>query len=308
MSFNRIIETTDKFGNRVKMYPFHISSPGLDRLIFKSEGDLSIASNFIIIQALRFGVRVIAFIVMNNHLHVLILAPDYVSAQRYADGLKQVLSHSLSVKNQEHEHTFLNIDFKPLLIHDDYHLRNTICYIPRNSLDTGIKVEDYKWSSYRAYFRGGSIPETSVKVNDLPKRHIRRILRTDMDLSSTGWYIDGQGMLEPVTTCDWRYAEAAFFNDLSFFMRVMGGVKDAGMEQVNVINRYKKLNDKDFYKIISKRSQEMFNASPADLVMEQKIRLIKILYYSYCTTVPQLARCLATPKEQVASILRISKY
>lgn len=307
MAFNRIIEIRDNNGKWIKMYPFHISSPGLDKLIFKSEEDLTVASNFIIIQALRFGVQVIAFVVMNNHLHVLILAPDYDSAQKYSDGLKQVLSHSLSYRNKEHEHTFLNIDFKPLLIQDDHHLRNTICYIPRNSLDTGIPVEEYSWSSYRAYFRGGKIPESAIRVSDLPKRQVRRILRTDIDLSHTGWYMNRQGMLEPVTTCNWRYAESAFYNDLSFFVRVMGGVRDEEMEQINVTNRYKKLNDRDFFKVASKRSQELFNSSISDLVMEQRIRLLKILYYSYCTTVPQLARCMSLPKEQIAKILRV-KY
>ena len=65
--------------------------------------------------------------------------------------------------------------------------------------------------------------------------------------------------------------------------------------------------DKDFHKIVSRRSQELFNASPTDLLLEQKIRLIKILNYSYCTTVSQLARCLAMPKEQIATILKRNK-
>ena len=305
MAFNRIIEETGPDGRRRRLFPFHISTPGLDRLVFKTGPDLTTASNFIIIQARRVGVRVVAFIVMNNHLHVLILAPSYEMAMRYAKVLKQTLSHHLSVshKDENVRNSFLKTDVKPLLIQDDHHLRNTICYIPRNSLDTGIPVEEYKWSSYRAYFRNGNIPTTSMRVGDLPKRVVRRLLRTDMDLSATGWYVDPDGMLEPASTCDWRYAESAFYNDLPFYMRVMGTVNDAEMELVNVTNRHRMLSDKDFMPIVAKRSQELFSTPPSSLLKEQKYRLLKILYYSYCTTIPQLSRCLSLPKPEVSQVL-----
>lgn len=305
MAFSRIIVETDKDGRQTRFFPFHISTPGLDKLVFLSDQDLITASNFIAIQARRSGVKVVAFIVLDNHLHVLILAPDYGTAKLYSDKLKQVLSHYLSVSNKRENvrNTFLEVDVKPLLIKDDYHLRNTICYILRNAMDAGVAVDEYRWSSFRAYFRKGSIPDSSTRVSDLPKRQVRKLLRTDMDLTDTGWYVGNDGMLEPVTTCDWRYAESAFFNEMSFFLRVLGGVNDAEMEQINVTNLNKMLVDKEFRKIVAKRSQEMFNTAPAYLVKEQKYRLIRILYYSYCTTIPQLSRCLDIPKDEVSQIL-----
>lgn len=291
-------------GEEAKTFPFHISTKGQEnRVIFKDEEDLRVVHNFIPICARRSNVIVFMDCELPTHIHAGILARSYKDAEHFGESLKISYSKYHAYKYGRDIMIFRGVDSKPTYLEDNRHLRNTICYIPRNSLDVGIRVEEYPWSGYRALFCGGQIKCSATPLSSLSARESRRIFMTGDKLKDTGWLINKNGLLEPASYCDWKYAEGAFDNDIKFFMKVLGCSDDAQMEQEMVKDRFHRKTASELILEIEKRCLNKYNRPLSMLTDGEKIPLIKSIYFSCCTSVPQLARCFGLKRDFIEWVL-----
>ena len=64
------------------------------------------------------------------------------------------------------------------------------------------------------------------------------------------------------------------------------------------------ITDNDMYDAVSKSVAERFrNKTISDLTTSEKCSIIKTLFFSHKTTVPQLARIIGLPRELVRKML-----
>lgn len=304
MAFQRIVSRTLPDGNTAKVYPFHLSLEGLeDNLLCRDEEDYDVVEKFMFVSAWESNVLVIDHVVMSSHGHAGVLAPSMQHVERMSATLKQRCSMYIADKYGEH-HMLRGTSADIQLLDTDWYVRNVLAYIPRNVVELGIKVEEYPWCGYRAMFTGGVSRAGVRAVSSLSRREKEALLHTHADLSRVPWQLDCNGHLVPSTCLDWQYLEAAFGNDQAFFLKAIGTVNCAEMEQKLVTNLRKWRPDSSFLLTVNELADRWFQKRPFELSPDQKTRLVPYLYRCYRTSVPQLARCMRMDREEVERILR----
>lgn len=291
--FDRIVYKTLPDGRMARLYPFHVCLKGLsDVILCRDDEDFDVFVKNIHLCALRKNVLVVVYIVMSNHLHVVILAQDQVSADNYALELKRINSMFFTFKYGLNK-TLKKVDFSALFLDNNSYLRNSIVYTLKNSLDAGCRVDLYSWSAYRCIFPSPEEKPTELwPVSRLSTREVERIFHTNMDISLTGWKIDNNERLDPASVCDTAYAESAFNGDISYFSRLLGTVDAQAMTAKFVDGPRTRLNDQEFFKVLSETSERWYNKTVDDLSMDNKLRLAPYIYHVVRTSPKQIARGL----------------
>ena len=187
-----------------------------------------------------------------------------------------------------------------LYLDSDWYLRNALAYVPKNALDALSRVEDYRWSGYRGMFCQGKTTSGFRRADTLTRREKEACFHTHDSLDGLPWILNANGELEPASTCDHAYLEAAFNHDQAFFLKTIGTVNMAEMQQKLVDNPRQRQNDTEMLKTIDSIAQGWFKCSLLDLPREKKVRLLPYVYRTFRTTIAQLARCFGLEPEEVA--------
>lgn len=290
-------------GEIAVVYPFHICTKG-EKVVFKSSEDLRVAFNYLPICALRSNVIIVTQCVLNTHFHSVILSRTYEDAKKFVECYKQSVSMYLSRKYGPGLEYFREVESKPIFLDTDRYVRNAICYVIANALDTGVTVDAYPWSGYRAFFQGGKLEEKTSKVSAMTKREVREILRADIRLKDVQWLIDEDNVIIPSSYCDCRYVESAFYNDASFFTKVLGLTDRDQMDMELVTEPLRKKSVEELIKEIESRSQQRFGLSLSSLSPVQKVPILKAINYSTNVSVKTLSRCFELAEEEVSAILK----
>lgn len=302
MKFQRIQLHELPDGTICRVYPFHICMEGLkNTLLCRDDEDYDVLQKTIHVCCHVNNVIVVEEIEMSTHCHVAVLAENQAAADNAGEAVKKNYSQYLSHKYGE-RNTLAGSNVKAIYLDSDSYLRNALAYIPRNALDTGASIEDYRWSSYKGMFASGK-PD-GRKVSAMTRREKEALFHTHADLSGVPWLVDNTGALIPSSSCDHRYLENAFCNDQAFFLRIIGSVSCAEMAQKLVHSSRQMLNDTEFKKLVSEKALGWFGAGISEITQEKKIRLVTYFYHTQKTTPAQLARCVGLAPDRVARILK----
>lgn len=285
------------------LYPFHICTDEQEsRVIFRNEQDLSVGVNHLVVCAKRHKVLIVAYIVMSTHIHSYVLARRYDEAKCFIDDYKRMYSMYF-----RHEYGIAGIfsRVEPAVIHVDCirYARNVLAYIHKNAYDAHARVEEYRWSSFNAFFRK-PVHCSGREVREMSRREIRLFLRVDMDLSDTEWKLDNNGIIIPGTSCLSLYLERIFNGDFQFFMKRIALVDNDEMEEKLVHMPLTLRSDQEFLKIAEEKSLETFGMPLNSISKPRKLHLLKIVAYSVKSTIPQIARCFGLSRDEVASVLK----
>ena len=303
MAFQRIVLRKMPDGCERKLYPFHISLEGMESvLLCRDDEDYDHLQKSYYLSAWKYDCRVVAEIAMSNHGHAGVLAPSLEVARRVGEDIKKRHSQYLSWKYNE-KGILNRSDICVKYLDTDCYVRNVLAYIPRNAADTGERIEDYQWSSYRAVFVQGRCPKGVRRVADLTRRERECLFRTHEDLSDVPWILDADYHLEPASACDYQYFESAFSYDQAFFLKTIGTVNMAEMQQKLVLNGRNRMVDSEMQAAVSGLADKWYGKKVWELTPEQKAHLLPYLYRSYRTSVPQLSRCLQLPRDVVAGLI-----
>ena len=306
MAFQRIVSRKLPNGKSCLFYPFHISLKGMESVVLcRDDEDYDTMEKYYHVCCLVNKTLIINEIVMSNHGHLAVLAMDYESACRSGEAIKKNYSQYFTFKYGEKK-TLLRADINVQYLDSDWYVRNALAYIPRNAMDTGSRIEDYPWSSYRSSFlqnSSGVMPGRPVAF--LSRRERERLFRTHVDLRNVPWTVDVEGHLIHASCCDNTYLESAFNNDQAFYLKTIGSMNMAEMEQKLTIGPRMRKNDAEFVVIVSDIADRWFHKPIAALTVEQKIRMLPILYRANHTTSSQLARCLQLERQRVEQVLRL---
>ena len=290
-------------GRIQKLYPFHISLEGMESvLLCRDDEDYDHLEKSYYLSAWKNGCQVISEIAMSNHGHTAILASGIEQARRTGEHIKKRHSQYLSWKYNE-TGILARSDINVQYLDNDWYVRNALAYIPRNAADAGVRIEDYRWSSYRGMFVGGRCPAGTRRVADLTRREQIRLFRTHEELSGVPWVLNDDDSIEPASACCYQYLECAFDNDQAFFLKTIGSVNPAEMQQLLVVNGRIRHTDSEMLAIISRLADKWYHQTVVELTPEQKARILPYLYRSYRTGISQLARCLQMSRELVIRLL-----
>ena len=308
MAFQRITTRQLPDGTVARVYPFHISMEGMESvLLCRDDEDYDVLQKYFYVCCWVNNVLVIIDIEMSNHGHLAVLADSLEAAVRAGEAIKK--NHSQYISHKYGEKSILaRSDVKVLYLHSDKYLRNALAYIPRNALDAGCKIEEYRWSSYNAMFSSAVRRDGAWMVSAMSRREKEAVFHTHADLSRVPWLIDKKGMLITQTACDHKYLEDAFLADQAFFLKTVGGLNPAEMYEILISGPRQRQNDAAFTLKASDIAEKWFGKTIPYLSQDKKIRVMTHLYRTCNTTVAQLARCMQMSKEEVKNTIRQSKW
>lgn len=304
MTFLRNVIRTLPDGTSTTVFPFHLSLEGLEKnLLCREEEDYDAMEKMLFVSAWEAQCIIVIHIIMSNHGHACVLAPSWEHVNRMSESFKKRSSMFIADKYNE-RHVLARTSACIQLLESDWYIRNVLAYIPRNAKDTGQRIEDYPWSGFRGMFVSGKSSQGVRKAALLSRREKEALFHTHVNLNRVPWLLDADDHLVPASCCDWEYLESAFNHDETFFLKTIGTVNTAEMEQKLTHNLKERQTDSAFILTVEDISNRWFKKAPSQLSLEQKTRLLPYLYRSYRTTIGQLARCLKEEPQTVERMIR----
>ena len=189
---------------------FHVCTDGrMLPWMFQDEGDFIAGVNRIGLCYMRTGVKVIAYVLMDNHVHF-VLRGTMPECKRFITLYKQLtgtwIYHKYGLSD------FLRqLPANIILLDSEERLLNAIAYIDRNPVVAGYRYlpTEYPWGSARYVFKNSREEEGTMSLSDMSCRVQRILLSTRVSLPGE-WRVDKNGMLCPDLFLDASIIESYF--------------------------------------------------------------------------------------------------
>lgn len=307
--------------NRPVRNCWHFSSDGNYAFaIFESESGFKAAMNRLALLTLRYKVIILAFCLMDNHIH-LILYGSKAECEALAKEFLNLTAHYNSVRHHSGEGTS-SIPVSHQAIEDEEYLLNAICYDLRNPPVSGLKYTyyDYPWSSGPLYFRSrdnwssplwtrfGDCPDEFRKylgvryAGEMGVRELKSILGSDQAIPDDWLLYDG--MVLPSSFIPVEIVEELFRSHKAFNY-FAGRNKEKEIEEM--MGTWAGLNLQDS-EMRQHRDTEMKSLFGTDkirtLSLPQRIEIGKILRRKYVTSIKQIARIVRVPLAVAERMIR----
>jgi len=228
---------------------YHVFSRGNGHQnIFLSDRDRFVFLNLLKELSERFKIDIYAYVLMENHYHLLIKTPE-ANLSKAMQWFGTTYTRRFNLLNDRDGHLFQG-RFKSIIVENDTYLLGLSYYIHRNPLRAGLvdRLSDFKWSSYPYYAYSKKIP---------------RWLKPDLILNQVGGKVKTKSYREKVQQYSdenesiWEnikhglvYGSEDFLEDLK--ERFLSKEKDVELPQYNSMFR-----DIDPHIIIKKASKAL---------------------------------------------------
>ncbi len=133
---------------------FHVMSQGINKeFIFKDDKDIMVYKR-LIKKYKRELVKIIAYCVMNNHVHILIYADEINNLTKFMHKINTIYAMYYNQKYKRVGYVFRD-RYRSEIIESQYYLKQCIDYIHLNPVKAKLceKPEDYEYSSYNEYIK-----------------------------------------------------------------------------------------------------------------------------------------------------------
>ena len=282
---------------------YHICTNGQEcQTLLRDDEDYKTACNYLVLTAWKCRISILAYIVMSNHVHVLLICRNRKIAEKFITLYKQKLSiflaHKYGIKKPLH-----GVANSISLIDSIQYFKNCIAYILRNAISAKLclKLEDYPWSSYSAYFSNNE--SEYRKISSFSLRERREILKSRDELSECNMLISNDGRILDKSFVKCAVVEEVFRSAKSFLFHI-GVCNDSQMEYEFAIKPQLHANDTDVLIATEKLAAAKFGGKRLEEISTaNKCSMIKNLFYNNKTTIPQLSRILGIPRDLIHQVL-----
>lgn len=279
---------------------YHLSSSHLEtQAIFRNENDFIFGINTLAILLVCFDVRLIAYCLMDNHLHLLVsgtldqcLAFYDRAVHRISMNAWKKYGISGILKQEE-------VDI--VAITDEQQLKNEICYIHRNPYKARIASPNaYKWSSADVYFN--AFTPVGTKVSTLSVRDRRKIFNTHLTVPEEYEFLEGRILNKSFVSS--RNASAKFRDSVEYFDTLRKFSLESIVESSHGIHESITFSDAELRERIKDICKlEMHVESHTLLSRKELLRLAILVRNRFGAGQPQLSRLLGLDKTVLDQVL-----
>ena len=279
---------------------FQINSKKLEKeLLFRDEEDYIYGMNTIALILLQFPTVVVyAFVLMSNHIHLLLGGPKK-DCEAFYDAVVHRLSLWLKRKygltgivpyGKENRTT--------VTVNGLEHFIIEVLYVLRNPFKAKICFPgDYQWSSVGMYFsaRGRM---TGRRASTFTARELRKILKTNIRVPGN-WEITPEGMIIPDFVA-WKVVEKAFEGNEAEFLRKLMEPVESRHNQLSGLPMELKFSDQEIAARVQTICRKEFNVdSHLQLARKELFRLCRTLSMRFGTSPDQLQRVVGVDKTEL---------
>lgn len=268
--------------------------------MFKDTEDFIAGVNRIGICAFETCIQIIAFILMDNHVHS-VLYGTLPKCKEFITRYKTLTGKWISSKYQLKEY-LKHLPSEFILIESEEQLLDTIAYIDRNSIVAGGRYlpSEYPWGSARYMFRERRIP-CGRHISEMSKKEVHESLNTWSTLPED-WMVDDQGMLIPERCfINIDFIEGLFRSPTRYLYHLSRKL-EGKIEMQQGIRAF--IPDKELRPVTEELAKKLFGKSKVkDLDFNSKILLARKLRYDYASTPKQISRMLSMDSEILSKFI-----
>lgn len=268
--------------------------------MFKDTEDFIAGVNRIGICAFETCIQIIAFILMDNHVHF-VLYGTLPKCKEFITRYKTLTGKWISSKYQLKEY-LKHLPSEFILIESEEQLLDTIAYIDRNSIVAGGRYlpSEYPWGSARYMFRERRIP-CGRHISEMSKKEVHESLNTWSTLPED-WMVDDEGMLIPERCfINIDFIEGLFRSPTRYLYHLSRKL-EGKIEMQQGIRAF--IPDKELRPVTEELAKKLFGKSKIkDLDFNSKILLARKLRYDYASTPKQISRMLSMDSEILSKFI-----
>lgn len=279
---------------------FQINSKKLEKeLLFRDEEDYIYGMNTIALMLLQFpAVVVYAFVLMSNHIHLLLGGPKK-DCEAFYDAVMHRLSLWLKKKYGltgmvpygEKNRTVVTVTGLE-------HFITEVLYVLRNPFKAKICFPgDYPWSSVGMYFSARE-RRNGRRASTFTARELRKILKTNVQVPGD-WEITPEGMII-LDFVAWKVVEKAFEGDEAEFLRRLMEPVETRHNQLSGLPMELKFSDQEIAARVQVICQkELHVDSHLQLPKKELLRLCRTLSIRFGSSPDQLQRVVGVDKSEL---------
>lgn len=275
---------------------FHICTDGRKlSWMFQDDDDFIAGINRIGLCYLKTGVIIIAYVLMDNHVHF-VLYGTMLQCKQFINTYKRLTG--IWILNKYGIRDYLRLlPTEIIRMESEESLLNTIAYLDRNPLMAGYKYMhgEYPWGSSRYAFKDISTLTLSKDgfkpISTLTRRKQRELLNSKV-LFPDEWLINDSGMIHPLSFLNINKLEACYKSPMrySYFLaKKLEGIVEQELEHSQKLF----IPDKDLRPIVAEIVRSNFgNKTLQQLDVNERLFIAKKLRHNYASTIKQISRMI----------------
>lgn len=258
-------------------------------VLFRDDEDFTAGMNYVAIVAARHSrVKVVAFILMSNHVHfVLIGTREDVEAftQDFKVRYSLYFSRKYGVKGllKRNEIDFREIDLAP----DS--MEQTIAYVLMNCVAANIcyQANQYPWGTGNIYFNP-SRPVGRV-LGSMSGREKERLFHTNYNTLPSNWIVSDEGVILPQNYVDVGFVERCFGTPkrMGYFLQNSSKAK----KRLEIDENLPAFTDQAIIGILPQLYRSLFRKNSfQELRPEEQTELMRQIRFRFSADIHQIAR------------------
>lgn len=270
-------------------------------LWFREEEDFKVGMNYVAAIAAGSPSLVLAFILMSNHVHFLLLGTK-TDAEAFINEFKRRYSKYFQNKYGVIKILKQNkVDVK-LVPFEEEKPERAIAYVLMNSVAANICLQptQYSWGTGDLFFNPN--PPKGIRVDSLSERKRFQLLHTKTDLPGH-WLIGEEGYILPASYVKVGYVEKLFRNPkrMDYFLR---SSSKARMRVESREDTQPSFKDQTILSILPELCQKLFgNSFFKELSDPQRAEVLRQLRYRFSSNIHQLARIAGLTYDEAAKLM-----
>ena len=270
-------------------------------LWFRDDEDYKVGMNYVAIASFAYGVMVLAFVLMSNHVHFVLYCTEK-EAWAFINEFKADCSRHLALKYGVRDLLRRNGVQIQRITPEDESFERAVAYTLMNPPAANICLHPsgYPWGTGGTYFKVHSLKGT--RIGNMSENAIRKRLHTKRTLPDN-WLIGEDGYILPESYVPISLVESLFKNPkrLDYFLRNTSKAKRRQEFQGNDLPSFR---DQVLYAAIPDLCRSLFGKNgAAELNEEQRQDLVRQIRRRFSADIHQIVRVTSFPMEEVARFL-----
>ena len=270
-------------------------------LWFREMEDFKVGMNYVAVQVAVSDVKVLAFILMSNHVHF-VLEGSWEEVLAFVNGFKMRYGRYLQRKYGVHDFLRRNkVDLREVPFEDEAQER-AIAYVQMNCVAANIcsHPTQYPWGSGGVFFN--SAPEKGAALGAMSVRARRRLLHCAIELPSD-WIFGEEGYVLPSSYLKIKYVESLFRSPkrMNYFLQSSSKARKRMETGTADLPAFR---DQTILGAMPDLSRTLFGKSSfAEMSEAERAEFLRQIRFRFNSNVNQLARVVGISYEEAARLL-----
>ena len=277
---------------------YHVYTKGLvSDIIFRDEEDYIVGMNLVAIAHFKTNVKILAFVLMSNHVHFVIYG-NRTAVMQFINIYKSLVSIYINHRYQEHSILKrVETSCDEIEMTGDA-LKRIIAYVLDNPVKAGSEslAVYYLWGSASCYF-SANMPIEGRPLSSYGVRELRRMLHSNVVLPSD-YIMTSRGYISPSSYVDFRMVECIFGKARSFEYFLSTSASSRQMRK-DVLMFSDTLIKRAFDEILKTK----YNCTLGELDSDMRRNLLNDLRKHFNTSAKQLSRVTGLPLKDVLEVM-----